>query len=58
LVYSVPEFLKGKGLLNYVSGKESCHEETDAKFADWDINNNKILTWIANTIILFVTLRV
>ena len=50
-------FLKGKGLWNYVTEKERCPDETDAKFADWDINNNKILTWIANTVIPSISIQ-
>jgi len=50
-------FLKGKGLWNYVNGKATCPAETDEKYADWDINNNKILTWIANTVIPSISLQ-
>ncbi|KAM7469100.1 hypothetical protein LguiA_007283 [Lonicera macranthoides] len=50
-------FLKGKGLWKYVTGKESCPMETDAKFEEWEINNNKILTWLANTVIPSISIQ-
>ncbi|KAM7510812.1 hypothetical protein LguiB_009687 [Lonicera macranthoides] len=49
-------FLKEKGLWNYISGKEKCPADTDPKFAEWDINN-KILTWIANTVIPSISIQ-
>ncbi|XP_077252465.1 uncharacterized protein LOC143891842 [Tasmannia lanceolata] len=43
-------FLKGKGLWKYVTGDLKPLKKDDPKFDDWEINNNKILTWIANTV--------
>lgn len=61
--YHMKIFLKGRGLWKYVTGDKSCpiisvvdfkNEEKKAKWEtdvdQWEIENNKIMTWIANTV--------
>lgn len=52
--YVMTNFLKGKGVWEYVSGKIKCPvvgvEKFDELFRIWDTNNSKIITWINNSV--------
>ncbi|KAG8365262.1 hypothetical protein BUALT_Bualt18G0085900 [Buddleja alternifolia] len=52
--YVMINFLKGKGLWDYVSGKAKCPKTGDEKFDElfrvWEANNSKIITWINNSV--------
>ncbi|OMO58863.1 Zinc finger, CCHC-type [Corchorus capsularis] len=55
--YLMRNFLKGKGLWKYVTGDKKCPRPQDglenfvSEYEEWEINNSKILTWIANCVI-------
>ncbi|KAG8371600.1 hypothetical protein BUALT_Bualt13G0104800 [Buddleja alternifolia] len=52
--YVMINFLKGKGLWDYVFGKAKCPKTGDEKFDElfrvWETNNSKIITWINNSV--------
>ncbi|GMY24222.1 Zinc finger, CCHC-type [Fagus crenata] len=58
-------FLKGKGLWKYVTGEKTCPKKLeDQKVADfeskveeWEMNNSKIVTWIANTVTTSISMQ-
>lgn len=50
-------FIKGRGLWKYISGDSKCPSKDDSKYADWEINNNNILTWIANTVTPLISMQ-
>jgi hypothetical protein len=57
--YLMSNFLKGRGLWKFVTGEISKTsqdtEEDDSAFKkrleEWEMNNSKIISWVANTVI-------
>jgi hypothetical protein len=58
-------FLKGKGLWKYVTGEKTCPKKLEgqkvadfeSKVEEWEMNNSKIVTWIANTVITSISMQ-
>lgn len=50
-------FLKGRGFWKYVTGDITCPIESGYSFTQWEIDNNKIMTWISNTVSTSINLQ-